>query len=127
MKQGEIVQGVRQVGNDDFVVADLDGGGVADSSAVQPQAAQAETDEAVDRVPILDVEKGPAVPENLGGVIGLDAEALSQVNLSPPVFPVVSVRRFVGRRSTPMLAGRAPCGNVDARRVHRGTEVFVPW
>ena len=34
MKQGEIVQGIRQVGNDDFVVMDLNGGGVADSSAV---------------------------------------------------------------------------------------------
>lgn len=29
MKQGEVVQGVRQLGNDNFVVADLDGGGVA--------------------------------------------------------------------------------------------------
>jgi hypothetical protein len=40
----------------------------------------------VDRVPVLDVEKGAAPPEDLGGVIGLDADPLPEMDSPDPLF-----------------------------------------
>jgi len=76
LQQGETVERFGQFGNDYLVVMDLDGGGVTQTPAVQPQAAQSQADKRANRVPVLDVEESPASTENLRGVIGLDAEPL---------------------------------------------------
>ena len=75
-------------------MADLDGGGVAHPPTVQPQAAQGQADEGMNRVPVLDVEECPAPAEDLGGVIGFDAEPLLQVNPPDPFFQPFKFHSF---------------------------------
>ena len=59
--------------------------------------------------------------ENLGGVIGLDAEALSQVNLSDPFFQSLPIRPFPGRRSRYLRDARRAVWRKESRR---GRKVF---
>ncbi len=67
------------------------GGGVAQASAVQPQATKGQPDEGVDRIPVFNMEKGSAFSEDPGGMILFDADSLLEVNAPDALFQTFEV------------------------------------
>jgi hypothetical protein len=122
VEEGETVEGGGQVGDDDFVVADLDGGRVAHSPTVQSQATQGQADQGVDRVPVFDVKNGAPAPKDLGGVVGFNAQSLLQVNPANPLFQPLEFDRFPVHDDSGRVAVRPPVWKKDD---HREREVLA--
>jgi len=73
------------MGKDDRVVADADIRSIAPTAPVEPYHAHGQTHEAMDGIPVLDMEEIAPSPKDLHRVIALNAQALSQVNGPDPL------------------------------------------
>ena len=78
----EILEGRRQPGDRNVVLAHYNTTCITPAAAMQHDQAQENADQGTQRSPVLDVEKGPALPENLVLVDAFHPEPLAQMDFS---------------------------------------------
>jgi len=84
MQQTETIEGFGKSGETNLAPGEVDITRIPSSTPMHPGEAQQAAHQAVDGVPVFDVEEGAALTEDLGLVLGLDAEPLARMETPDP-------------------------------------------
>ncbi len=106
VQQGEAIECGRQICKRQTVTANLDALGIAPAPPVQSRQLQRAADQRMSRAPVLDMEKGQSLAEDLRLMIHLDTEPLPGMEM--PETPFQAADDIVHGGSGLILDGGAP-------------------